>query len=128
MGLALGLGAISQCPFGVAPTPLVFLPVSMVLGSAGPLGSIIDFVPFLNVIPFGVCTSLANPITAALTAAAFGVLTPGPCIPVPAGTWLPAKPTVMSKLGPLTNNTSKLICAYGGVIQVNMPAQFTVMV
>lgn len=128
MGLGLGLGAIVQCPFGAAPTPLVFLPTSMIFGKTGPMGSIIDFVPFLNVMPFGICMSLANPVTAALTAAAWGVLTPGPCIPVPAGPWLPAKPTVLSKLGPLTNDSTKLICAYGGVIQVNMPAQFTVMV
>ena len=129
MGLALGLGAVSQCPFGVAPTPLVFLPTSMLFGASGPLGSVIDFVPFLNVIPFGVCSSLANPVTAALTTAALGVLTPGPCIPVPTGPWLPAKPTVLSSIaGPLTNDSAKLICAYGGVIQVNMPAQFTVMV
>lgn len=128
MGLAIGLGAVARCPFGASPTPLVFLPTSMVFGKSGPLGCMVDFIPFLNVIPFGVCMSLANPITASLTAAAWGVLTPGPCIPVPAGPWIPAKPTVVSKFGPLINTDTKLICAYGGVIQINMPAQFTVTI
>ena len=44
-----------------------------------------DNKPFVNVLPFGLCTSLANPITAAQTAAALGVLTPGPCTPGDAG-------------------------------------------
>lgn len=127
MGLGVCPGSMVQCPFGVAPTPLVFLPTSMVFGPSGPMGTIIDFVPFLNIIPFGVCKSLANPMTAALTAAAFGVLTPGPCIPVPVGTWLPAKPTVITKLGPIINNSSKIICAYGGTIQINSSTQGTVM-
>ena len=128
MGLGVCIGAIAQCPFGAAPTPLTFLPTSMIMGKSGPMGTIIDCVPFMNIIPFGVCMSIANPVTAALTAAAFGVLTPGPCLPVPAGTWLPAKPTVLSKMGPLISSDSMLICAYGGVIKINMPAQFTVMV
>ncbi|MDR1334520.1 MAG: DUF4280 domain-containing protein [Holosporaceae bacterium] len=120
-------GAIAMCPFGVAPTPLTFLPASMVMGAAGPMGSCSDCVPFLNIIPFGVCSSILNPTTASLTAAAMGVLTPGPCIPTPAGTWIPTKPTVMSKMGPMLTSDSMLICAYGGVIKINMPAQFTVL-
>ena len=40
-----------------------------------------DNKPFANILPFGLCTSLANPITAAQTAAALGVLTPGTCTP-----------------------------------------------
>ena len=44
-----------------------------------------DNKPFANILPFGLCTSLANPITAAQTAAALGVLTPGACTPVTVG-------------------------------------------
>jgi hypothetical protein len=92
------------------------------------MGSIMDMAPFMNVAPFGVCMSMANPVTAALTAAAFGILTPGPCIPTPAGTWIPTKPTVLMKPGPIMTSDSMLICAFGGVIKINVPAQFTVMI
>lgn len=128
MGMGVCLGAIAQCPFGSAPAPLICLSTPMVIGKGGPMGTIMDCAPFSNIIPFGVCMSIANPITAALTAAAFGVLTPGPCLPTPAGTWLPMKPTVLSKPGPMLNSDSMLICAYGGVIKINMPAQFTAMI
>jgi hypothetical protein len=100
----------------------------MVMGSAGPMGTCADCVPFLNVKPFGVCMSLANPITAAQTAAALGVLTPGACIPVPAGMWIPMKPVVMAKPGPILTSDSMLMCAYGGMIKITLPGQFTVMV
>lgn len=127
MGLGVCIGAIAQCPFGAAPTPLTFLP-SMVMSKSGPMGTTINCVPFLNIVPFGVCMSILNPVTAALTSAAFGVLTPGPCLPVPVGTWIPEKPTVVSKMGPLISNNSTLTCAYGGVIKIIMPAQFMIMV
>lgn len=127
MGFALCTGSIAACPFGVAPTPLTFLPTSMLMGKAGPIGSIIDCIPFLNISPFGVCMSMLNPMTAALTAAAFGILTPGPCLPVPVGTWIPMKPTVIGKSGPIVSNDSILMCAYGGTIKCMLPSQFTVL-
>jgi hypothetical protein len=34
----------------------------------------------------------------------------------------------LSKVGPLISSDTMLICAYGGVIKINMPAQFTVMI
>lgn len=127
MAFALAMGSVAQCPFGVAPTPLTFLPSSMVMCKPGPIGSMPDCIPFVNITPFGVCNSLLNPITATLTALAWGVLTPGPCIPVPAGVWVPTKPTVMTKLGCVATTDSILMCAYGGVIKCAVPSQFTVM-
>ncbi|MDR2794350.1 MAG: DUF4280 domain-containing protein [Holosporaceae bacterium] len=128
MGLGVSATALLTCPMGVAPTPLTVLPASMVMGKTGPIGSAPDCVPFLNIVPFGVCMSMANPTTAALTAAALGILTPGPCIPTPAGIWLPMKPTVMTKLGPILNSDTMLICAYGGVIKPASPGQVTVLI
>ncbi|MDR1375538.1 MAG: DUF4280 domain-containing protein [Holosporaceae bacterium] len=121
-------GAIAKCSFGNIPTPLVFLPTSLLMGSAGPMGTCSDCIPFVNIFPFGLCSSILNPTTASLTAAASGVLTPGACIPTPAGIWIPTKPTVIGKTGPMLTNDSTLICAYGGVIKINMPAQFTVII
>ncbi|MGL4604236.1 MAG: hypothetical protein ACRCU9_08815 [Iodobacter sp.] len=39
----------------------------------------------LNIMPIGTCMSPATPMVAAATAAAMGVLTPMPCIPMAAG-------------------------------------------
>jgi hypothetical protein len=82
-----------------------------------PAATIMDFKPFANIAPFGVCMSLANPTTAALTAAALGVLTPGPCVPVTTP-WKPGSSTVMIGSFPALNNTSTCQCAYGGVITI----------
>jgi hypothetical protein len=110
---------------GVAPTPLNFLPIPRVFAPM-PAGTITDMIPFLNIVPFGMCNSPANPMVAAATAAALGVLTPMPCIPVPAGPWLPMSPTVLIGGKPALNNMSKLMCAWAGVIQIIFPGQVKV--
>jgi hypothetical protein len=76
---------------------------------------------------FGMCTSLMNPSVSAATAAAYGVLTPMPCAPAIAAPWVPGAPTVLVGGKPLLNNTSKLMCNFGGIIQVNMSPAFTTM-
>ena len=81
-----------------------------------------------NIMPFGMCNSPSNPVVAAATAAALGVLTPMPCIPATAATWVPGSPTVLIGNMPALTNTSKLMCNWGGVIQVVSPGQFTTMV
>ena len=81
----------------------------------------------INILPFGVCTSMANPMVAAATAAALGVLTPMPCVPVPAGIWAPGVLKVMLGGMPALDNTCKLMCAWGGVIQVLNPGQTKVI-
>jgi hypothetical protein len=42
--------------------------------------------------------------------------------------WMPGAATVMVGGMPALNNASKLMCQWGGVIQVLVPGQFTVMV
>lgn len=121
------MGALLQCSFGVAPSSLVVLPANKVLSST-PAATIMDNKPMANVMPFGMCNSPANPVVAAATAAALGVLTPMPCIPATAAPWVPGSPTVLIGNMPALNNTSKLMCNWGGVIQVVSPGQFTTMV
>lgn len=120
-------GAMLMCSFGAAPSTYNVLPVNMVMATT-PAANIMDFAPFVNVLPFGVCTSLANPMVAAATAAALGVLTPMPCIPATVAPWVPGSVTVLLANMPALNNTSKLMCMWGGVIQVTVPGQFTVEV
>jgi hypothetical protein len=86
-----------------------------------------DSKPLMNVLPFGMCQSLANPMVAAATAAAMGVLTPMPCIPATAAPWVPGCPKVLIGNMPALTSDSKLMCSYGGVIQIVSPGQFTVM-
>lgn len=119
-------GASIQCSFGLAPSILTILPTSRVMSSNMPAASIMDQVPFVNIAPFAMCTSLANPTVAAATAAALGALTPMPCTPVIPAPWVPGSPTVMVGNFPALTNTSMCNCAYAGVIQITSPGQFTV--
>ena len=121
-------GATLQCSFGVAPSSLVVLPVNRVTTADQPDANIMDSIPLVNIMPFGMCMSPSNPEVAAATAAAFGVLTPMPCIPVTPAPWVPGAPTVLLADNPTLDNTCTLMCTWGGVIQVVVPGEFTVSV
>lgn len=110
------------------PSSLVVLPVNRVMAGGVPAANIMDHVPMLNIMPFGMCQSPANPMVAAATAAAMGVLTPMPCIPVTAAPWTPGAPTVLIANMPALDSNSMLMCNWGGVIKINAPGQFTVMI
>jgi hypothetical protein len=117
-----------QCSFGVAPSQLIVLPKSMVMTNNQPAANIMDYLPMANIMPFGMCITPSNPQVAAATAAAFGVLTPMPCIPVTTAPWVPGSLTVMIGKQPAVNNSCQLLCAWGGIITVVSPGQVTVMV
>jgi Domain of unknown function (DUF4280) len=127
MAIQVCMGAMLQCSFGVAPSSLVVLPANRVL-TGTPAANIMDHAPMVNILPFGVCSSLANPTVAAATAAALGVLTPMPCVPVTPAPWVVGAPTVLIGNMPALNNSSKLMCAWAGVIQVVSPGQVTTMI
>ncbi len=118
-------GATLMCSFGIAPSSLVVLPVNRTNTSNQPAANIMDHIPLVNIMPFGMCMSLANPSVAAATTAALGVLTPMPCIPVTPSPWAPGAPTVMLGNQPTLDNTSKLTCTWAGIISVTVPGQFT---
>jgi len=121
-------GAVLACSFGLAPGQLTVLPVNRVMTSSQPAATIMDHQPLVNIAPFGLCMSIANPMVAAATAAAFGALTPQPCIPVTISPWVPGAPTVLLGHQPSLDNTCKLNCLWGGVIQVTVPGQFTELI
>jgi hypothetical protein len=110
------MGAMMQCTFGVAPSSLVVLPTNRVLTNQMPDANIMDHIPMTNIMPFGMCTSIANPTVAAATAAALGVLTPMPCIPATPAPWVAGAPTVLLGNFPSLDNVSQLMCMWAGVI------------
>jgi hypothetical protein len=128
MAMQVCMGAMMQCSFGVAPSSLVVLPVNRVMTQQVPDANIMDHVPLVNIMPFGMCMSLANPTVAAATSAALGVLTPMPCIPNTPAPWIPGAPNVLLGNQPTLDNMCKLMCIWGGVIQFITPGEFTVMV
>ncbi|MDR0630951.1 MAG: DUF4280 domain-containing protein [Holosporales bacterium] len=109
------LNGLCQCTFGVAPAPFMVLPMNMTFFKNFPGATIMDHIPLLNIMPFGMCMSMANP----MVAAAMGI--PMPCIPMTLAPWLPLSPTTMIKNFPILNSDSMAICNWGGIIKVAFP-------
>lgn len=128
MGALVNMGAMIKCAFAVPPgtTSLVVVPKELPVSAGGPFAAtIMDFAPLVNIPTFGMCMSPSNPTVAAATAAALGVLTPMPCIPVTTP-WKPGSPTVQINNFPALTNTCTSQCSWGGVITVVSPGQVTV--
>lgn len=115
------MGSPLKCSKGLAPSVLVALPTTMVF-TPQPAADMMAMVPMMNIPPFGMCNSPANPMVAAATAAALGVLTPMPCIPVPVAPWSPPVKALAGVM-PLASEKSKLQCAFGGAIKILFPGQ-----
>lgn len=128
MGQLVVNGALCTCTMGAAPCSLVVLPIHQAMGSKQPAANIMDYIPFLNVPGFSMCTSMANPAVAAATAASWGVLTPAACIPTLPAPWAPGSIKVTLQKMPALDSNSMLTCAYGGVIKISLPGEFTITV
>lgn len=122
------MGAMMTCSFGAAPSSLIVLPINRVMTSNMPAANIMDNKPIVNIPPFGMCSSLANPTVAAATTAALGVLTPMPCVPVTIAPWTPGTEDVLIANMPALNNTCTLNCMWAGVISISQAGQVTVEV
>jgi hypothetical protein len=122
------MGAMMQCSFGVAPSSLVVLPTNRVMTNNVPDANIMDHIPMVNIMPFGMCSSPSNPTVAAATAAALGVLTPMPCIPATPAPWIAGAPTVLLGNFPSLDNVSQLMCIWGGVITFSDAGEETVQI
>ena len=122
--------ATTMCTFGMAPSVLMVLPIHRKLTSGQPAANINDHVPILNVVPFGMCNTPSNPAVAAATAAALGVLTPMPCVPVTPAPWIPGAvgPPVILDGVPALDDISILMCVWGGVIKITFAGQATEMI
>jgi hypothetical protein len=119
----VSLGAVLSCSFGTLPTSMIVLPETPVLEDELPAATIMDFIPLENIPSFGLCSSLANPEVAAATAAAGGVLTPMPCIPVTNSPWFPGAPTVLLEGLPALCTGSMCMCDWLGEITIDEPGQ-----
>jgi hypothetical protein len=117
-----------MCSFGTAPVPLTALPAKRIKVGNMDAANILDHVPITNIKSFGMCSSLANPTTAAATSAALGVLTPTTCVPATAAPWLPGSPTVLLANQPALNLTSKCMCTWLGAISISTPGQTTTQI
>jgi hypothetical protein len=121
------MGATMKCTFGLAPSTLVPTP-KPIMTSHMIAANIMDHVPIMNIPPFGMCNCPGNPMVAAATAAAMGVLTPMPCIPNTPAPWSPGAATVMLQNFPALDNISMLTCVWGGVITFANAGQTTHMI
>jgi hypothetical protein len=116
------LSALMKCSFGLVPSPLVVTPEKRVLTGGLPAATIFDNKPN-NVITFGMCNCPANPAVASAIAASMGAVTQAPCKPVNPAPWLPGAPTVLTNNQPALNKDAKLLCMWGGVIEITYPGQ-----
>lgn len=129
MGIIAVSGAQCMCSFGSSPCSLQATSQITNLVEGKPAATIQDMQPYVNLQPFGMCSSLANPTVAVATAAALGVLTPQPCTMLPAGTWTAANPKVLIGGAPCLTNEATLMCGFGaGTIKITVPGQTKVLV
>ncbi|WP_394749651.1 DUF4280 domain-containing protein [Spongiimicrobium salis] len=116
-------GAMLTCSFGAAPSSLMVLPLNRVNTSVMPAATIMDHVPLVNIMTFGMCSSLSNPVVATATTAALGVLTPMPCIPATVTPWSPGIADV--KIGGVSalDDGSTCNCMWAGSISISFAGQ-----
>lgn len=107
------------CSFGA--TPSVFNASGENVTATTPAGVIAD-VEAENIPPFGMCSAPTNPEVIAATAAASGVLTPVPCVPV-LSPWTPGAVGVTINGITALDDTSECMCAWAGVVTVTDPGQ-----
>ncbi|MCU0577734.1 MAG: DUF4280 domain-containing protein [Desulfobacterota bacterium] len=118
-------GATLMCSFGAAPGTLTVMPTNRTMCSNMPAANIMDNIPMVNIMPFGMCMSITNPSVASATSAALGVLTPMPCVPVTTAPWAPGSTTVMIANMPALSSSSQCMCSWGGAITISFPGQVT---
>jgi hypothetical protein len=112
MSCAVPAGSLLQCTFGTIPAPLNVLPMDRTFIGGPAAGNIMDTAaPLINVPSFGVCNAIP--------------IAPTPCVPCTL-CWVGFTKVLVGGL-PLLDLNAKLICARGGLIQVIVPSQFTVL-
>ncbi len=117
-------GAKLKCMWGSDESDLnVVQPVNSVKSGDNFMANIMDYKPMMNIMPFGQCKSMANPVVAAATAANYGKLQEMPCIPNIVAPWVPGNPTVLIKGQPALMDDCKLTCMWAGMIEIKDAGQ-----
>ena len=114
-------GAKLNCSQGMAPSSLTILPVGPAVADEQPAATVADMKPMLNIAPFGMCQTQANPEVAAATAAAMGALTPMPCVPVISAPWSPGAAVAAIDGVKVLTDDSTCSCAWTGSVSITDP-------
>jgi hypothetical protein len=118
-GKALTSGCGLRCTFGISPTVFNTPPLPGKPAVNGlPMGLVTDTTP-LNIPGFIMCNAPTNPTVIAATVSALGIPTPGACTPILAP-WVPGSPTVLATGVPIATVASQSLCAYLGVVGVDL--------
>jgi len=116
-------GATMQCLWGNTTATLIIFPEKKCVGEKQPMANIMDHKSLVNIMPFGLCSSLSNPAVSSATSAAQGVLTPQPCIPNTLVPWDSGKTDILIKKMPGLTELSQLRCEWCGMITITDPGQ-----
>lgn len=111
-------GATLMCDQGAAPSTLVVLPTGNADAGRAALATVADHQPNSNIVPFGMCRSLANPMVQSATAAAMGALTPAPCVPNTTTPWTPGSTRGDIRGVALLTSSSTCMCLWAGTITI----------
>lgn len=115
-------GATLRCSMGSATSALQ-VPAGRTLSDAGkPVATVGDNQAMVNILPFGSCSSTANPRYS------LRMRLPPPCTPVFPAPWTPGSPSVKTGGLPLLNSGCQCQCQYGGAVTVVAPGQQTTTV
>jgi hypothetical protein len=112
-------GATLKCSQGSSPSSLTVLPVIESTTDDQPNGTIMDHIPIVNVAPFGMCQSAANPAVAAAQGA------PQPCIPVLPSPWSPGASVVTIQAKKALSDNSTCACTWAGTVSITNPGTTT---
>jgi hypothetical protein len=110
-------GAQLECSQGSSPSQYA-VNSDMADSDGKNIGTVMDFVPILNIKAFGMCKTQTNPQVASATAAALGVLTPQPCIPIVTAPWSPGSSISSIDGKKVLTEDSTCKCQWTGSISV----------
>ena len=108
-----------KCNRATASFTLTVPPIRKVTCGHRPVANIMDNKIGVNIPPVCVCKSPMNPAVVSMIASTYGVTRQAPSAPLLTAPWVPGNPQVMVEHSPALTKDSKLICAWGGIIEIS---------